>query len=100
MAHSRSYTTVGPRSIFFISLATNQIFHGREGAALAQFPKEHIHNAYVAKVKPGAHSLILPLGAKAKLHVMDDAFSGLAQGEYQLLLTDISGTTRSAVLQR
>lgn len=149
---------VGALSILFITLATNQIFHGgvwgtlhnmsvkprveiydatltsdrltftmqrvegadvygsfliglsvldaaggavleMDGAALAQFPKEHIHNAYVAKVKPGVHSLILPLGAKAELHVLDDAFSELGQGEYQLLLTDISGATWTAKLQ-
>ncbi|MGV9013380.1 MAG: TQO small subunit DoxD [Flavobacteriales bacterium] len=71
-----------------------------DGAALAQFPKENIHNAYVAKVKPGAHSLILPLGAKAVLHITDDAFSELRQGEYQLLLTDISGATWSAAIKR
>lgn len=71
-----------------------------DGTALSQFPQENIHNAYVAKVKPGAHSLILPLGAKAELHVMDDAFSGLAQGEYRLLLTDISGATWTAKIIR
>ncbi|MGB3867879.1 MAG: TQO small subunit DoxD [Flavobacteriales bacterium] len=150
---------VGALSILFITLATNQIFHGGvwgtlhnksvrplveiqnatltsdrlaftlqrvegadvygsfliglsvldatgntvmelDGAALAQFPKEHIHNAYVSKVKPGKHSLILPLGAKAELHVMDQAFAELAVGEYRLLLTDISGATWEAVLQR
>ncbi len=157
--HCRSFTTVGARSILFISLATNQIFHGGvwgtlhnmsvkprveihdatltgntlaftvqrvegadvygsfmiglavleaageavlelDGTALSRYPQENIHNAYVAKVKPGAHSLVLPLGAKAELHVMDEAFSGLAQGEYRLLLTHISGATWSAVLQR
>ncbi|MFP3597285.1 TQO small subunit DoxD [Chryseobacterium sp. SIMBA_029] len=34
---------------------------------LSTFPKEHIHNHYVAKVKPGKHSMIIPLGAKADI---------------------------------
>jgi len=34
---------------------------------LASFPLENINNHYVAKVKPGMHSLILPLGAKADI---------------------------------
>ena len=71
-----------------------------DGALLAKFPQENIQNAYVAKIKPGAHSLILPLGAKADLKVMDEAFASLVQGEYQLLLTDISGATWTAALQR
>lgn len=80
--------------------AAGEVVLELHGTALSRFPQENIHNAYVAKVKPGAHSLVLPLGAKAELQVMDEAFSGLAQGEYRLLLTDISGATWSAKLQR
>lgn len=155
----RPVVLIGSLSILFISLATNQIFHGGvwgtlhnlsvkprleisdatlngntlaftvmrvegadvygsfliglsvldaagnavlelDGASLAKFPQENIHNAYVAKIKPGAHSMILPLGAKADLKVMDEAFTALTEGEYQLLLTDISGATWTAALQR
>ena len=71
-----------------------------DGTALSRFPQENIHNAYVAKVKPGAHSLVLPLGAKAALHVRDEAFAGLEQGEFTLLLTDISGATWSVKIIR
>lgn len=56
---------------------------------LARFDTNKIHNYYVAKIKPGTHSLILPLGAKADLTI------GLGniqlQENYSLKLTDISG---------
>jgi hypothetical protein len=35
--------------------------------SLANFSENNIKNHYVAKVKPGKHSLIIPLGAKADL---------------------------------
>ncbi|UUV22243.1 TQO small subunit DoxD [Paenimyroides aestuarii] len=34
---------------------------------LANYPAENIHNYYVAKIKTGAHSLVVPLGAKARI---------------------------------
>lgn len=46
---------------------TNQIIKEWKGDDLAQFSKENIHNHYVAKVKPGKHSLIIPLGARADI---------------------------------
>lgn len=64
-----------------------------EGKELADFPKEDIANDYVAKIKPGKHSLILPLGAKATLSITNHILKELPQGEYQLKLTDISGIT-------
>lgn len=63
-----------------------------DGEALSQFPVEQINNAYVAKVKPGAHSLIIPLGAKAELALHDTRLQQLPAGTYELVLTDISGT--------
>lgn len=56
---------------------------------LAQFQMDKIHNHYVAKIKPGKHSLILPLGAKADLTI-DMGEIALKDG-YALKLTDISG---------
>lgn len=56
---------------------------------LAGFPVHKIKNHYVAKIKPGKHSLILPLGAKADLAIN---VSGLALNEnHSIKLTDISG---------
>ncbi|MGE4347430.1 MAG: TQO small subunit DoxA domain-containing protein, partial [Flavobacteriaceae bacterium] len=48
------------------------------------------HNYYVAKVKSGKHSLVLPLGAKATLSFIDDSLTEL-KGNYTLKLLDISG---------
>lgn len=59
---------------------------------LAKMPVADITNDYVAKVKPGKHSLILPLGARATLQFEDASFSTLS-GDYKLELLDISGTT-------
>ncbi len=58
---------------------------------LASLPRASISNYYVAKVKPGKHSLIVPLGAKAKLNLQDKTLSSLSQGTYILKMTDISG---------
>ena len=58
---------------------------------LAQLNKKSIDNYYVAKIKPGTHSLVVPLGAKAKLHLESDNLTHLNKGSYTLRLTDISG---------
>ena len=57
---------------------------------LSNLSPTQIQNDYVAKVKPGKHSLILPLGARAKLHFQNSAFQNLS-GKFKLILTDISG---------
>lgn len=56
---------------------------------LANFPLDKIHNHYVAKVKPGKHSMIIPLGAKADLTI--DTSDLPSSGNYKLKLIDISG---------
>ncbi|REC61909.1 quinol oxidase [Chryseobacterium pennae] len=57
---------------------------------LSKFSKDRIKNHYVAKVKPGKHSLIIPLGAKADVNIgIDDI---LQKDEiHTLKLIDISG---------
>ena len=65
----------------------NQIIEERNGEDLAQFPLKNIHNHYVAKIKPGKHSLIIPLGAKADLTVI----SNKAKLVKTIRLIDISG---------
>ncbi|MFH6995066.1 TQO small subunit DoxD [Flavobacterium sp. FlaQc-48] len=57
---------------------------------LSQLAKEQIKNKYVAKVKPGKHSLILPLGAKATIQFQIPSLKNYG-GKYTLELTDISG---------
>lgn len=57
---------------------------------LSGIPKENIHNHYVAKVKPGKHSLVIPLGAKADVALnIDDIFQ--KNDIHSLKLIDVSG---------
>jgi thiosulfate dehydrogenase (quinone) len=58
---------------------------------LSKMTVAQIKNDYVAKVKPGKHSLILPLGARAKLSFEQEVFN-LLKGKHTLELLDISGT--------
>lgn len=55
---------------------------------LSQLSPGKISNHYVAKIKPGKYSLILPLGAKADLSIPAKL---KAQQKYSVKLTDISG---------
>lgn len=64
-----------------------------DGAALSQFPTSEINNHYIAKVKPGKHSLIIPLGSMADISITHSSLIGLPHGSYTLTLTDISGIT-------
>lgn len=61
---------------------------------LAEFPENNIHNHYVARIKPGKHSLIIPLGAKADI-TLDVEGLGVKEN-YSIKLTDISGVEWSA----
>lgn len=56
---------------------------------LSQYPADKIHNHYVAKIKPGKHSLIIPLGAKADFTIDLDGIE--IKDNYHLKLIDISG---------
>lgn len=58
---------------------------------LAKLTNENIDNYYVAKIKPGKHSLVVPLGAKAKIKLFSSELHQLEKGEYTLKITDISG---------
>ena len=64
---------------------------------LSKLSSSQIKNDYVAKVKPGKHSLILPLGARATLQFQDNLFKHL-KGKYRLELLDISGVKREAII--
>lgn len=73
--------------------ANGKVLLQKDGEELAQFPVNDIKNDYIAKVAPGKHSLIIPLGSKATLTIRDSDLSDLPQGTYELILTDISGLT-------
>ncbi|OCA74689.1 TQO small subunit DoxD [Chryseobacterium arthrosphaerae] len=57
---------------------------------LSKFSEDHIQNHYVTKVKPGKHSLVIPLGAKADISI---GIGDILQKEqiHMLKLIDISG---------
>lgn len=68
-------------------------------AELSRFSQENIHNHYVAKVKPGKHALIIPLGAKADLKL---SLEGLAEAKDEvrtIKLLDISGIEWTASIK-
>ena len=73
--------------------ADGNIVLEKKGEELADFPMENIDNKYIARVAPGKHSLVIPLGSKATLKINDAAISDLPKGRYELVLTDISGIT-------
>ncbi|MEG0917947.1 MAG: TQO small subunit DoxD [Myroides sp.] len=64
---------------------------------LTRFSTDNIHNYYVAKIESGAHSLILPLGAKADLTI--ELKNIQLTDEYSLKLTDISGIEWTAKIK-
>ncbi|MDV7186064.1 TQO small subunit DoxD [Lutibacter sp. TH_r2] len=74
-----------------LSDSENNIIFEYTQEDLATFNKKNISNYYVAKIKPGKHSLIIPLGAKAKLSFKNEIFTNLTNGTYTLKMTDISG---------
>jgi uncharacterized membrane protein YphA (DoxX/SURF4 family) len=55
---------------------------------LSKLPSEAIKNHYVTKIKPGKHSLIIPLGAKADITLN---LENPVRENYSLKLIDISG---------
>lgn len=66
-----------------------------EGDDLSRIPTSNIENEYITKVKPGIHSLIVPLGALAQisLEIPNPLELDL---NYKLILHDISGITWSS----
>lgn len=58
---------------------------------LSSLSSASISNYYVAKVKPGKHSLIVPLGAKATINLQHNTLINLSKGAYKMKITDISG---------
>ncbi len=63
------------------------------GEDLANLSELNIKNSYVAKVKQGKHSMVIPLGSKASISIPLDFTAPFSPGKYNLTLTDISGAT-------
>ncbi|WP_417875738.1 TQO small subunit DoxD [Winogradskyella sediminis] len=75
--------------------AQNNIILNYTQNDLVNLPELTIANYYIAKVKPGKHSLIIPLGAKANLKFNTSRANHLPSGPYTLRITDISGASWS-----
>lgn len=71
-----------------------------DGTQLSELPQAAIANRYVAKVQPGVHSLIVPLGAKAQLTIDTGQARWDATHQYTLVLTDISGAVWQQAIER
>ena len=69
--------------------ANGNVVKSIDQKGLSSFPESRISNHYVAKIKPGVHSMILPLGAKADLTIDLDGIS--LNENYTIKLIDISG---------
>lgn len=69
--------------------AKGELIYSQKGEDLAKFDRDAIENKYVTKVKPGAHSLVIPLGAKARVTLENEVFA--KHKGLKLVLTDISG---------
>ncbi|MCX7547407.1 DoxX family membrane protein [Xanthomarina sp. F1114] len=71
--------------------SNGNIVLNKNGADLSKFNLDNISNYYIAKVKPGKHSLIIPLGAKAILSMNLEGMKYAKNETYKLKLIDISG---------
>jgi len=74
-----------------------EVIWQRKAKDLATMKDEQITNEYVAEVKTGKHSLVIPLGAKAELNFPIEWIGD--PDDLQLKLTDISGKTWTASIQ-
>ena len=72
----------------------------KNGDDLAKYPLQDISNHYVAKVKPGVHSLIIPLGSKADMTVDLSEFAFAEAQPTTLKLIDISGAEWEIELEK
>ena len=76
--------------------ADNNVIMALNQDELATLSADVIKNIYIAKIKPGMHSLIIPLGSKAILTLPVDKNKLKKGHKYTLKLTDISGITWTA----
>lgn len=74
---------------------SGEVLYKWDGEALSNLPASNIENIYVAHVKPGKHSLVIPLGAKAdmSLPVPLDTQESLI-----LRMIDVSGIEWTAIV--
>lgn len=83
-------------SVRLIDPANKQTVASWAASDLVNLSQESIRNSYVAKIKPGANSLVLPLGAKAEIQLENKSLQALPKKDYALELEDISGAVWQA----
>lgn len=64
---------------------------------LGKLPNSQIDNHNLLKVKADGYALVVPLGAKATVHLAPDSALHLPQGSYQIIVTDVSGLSWKTV---
>lgn len=77
----------------------DQVIFAMDGKALSKLSKDAVHNHYVAKVRPGKHSLVIPLGAKAELNIPVTTPVTDSKDNYTLKLIDISGAEWTSAIR-
>lgn len=70
-----------------------------EADELSSLPPAAIENNYLARIKPGAFGLVVPLGAKAGV-TLPAALPVVPEGPVSVVLTDVSGKEWSAPVSR
>ncbi|MDF1741535.1 MAG: TQO small subunit DoxD [Verrucomicrobiales bacterium] len=83
-------------SVRLVDPATENAVVNWTATDLVKLSAESIQNSYVAKIKPGVNSLILPLGAKAEIQLKNKSLQTLPKQDYTLELEDISGAVWTA----
>ncbi len=83
-------------SVRLVDPVSEKVVARWEATDLAALSPESIQNRYVAKIKPGVNSLILPLGAKAGIRLKNNSLQSLPEQDYTLELEDISGAVWQA----
>jgi len=95
--HFRIYRTEGADvyGSFLIEIQllnkAGEVVMKKNAAQLSSISAGEIRNHYVTKVKPGKHSLIIPLGAKADISIGLAGLPVSMDEDYTLKLVDISG---------
>jgi len=62
-----------------------------DAAQLANLPVSAIENHYPVKVRTGMDSLVVPLGAQARIRIQPPMQDHLISGKYQIIIEDVSG---------
>lgn len=70
-----------------------------EADELSALPPSAIENSFIARIKPGAFGLVLPLGAKAGV-TLPVTLPVVSVGPVSVVLTDVSGKEWSAPVRK